>query len=71
VSGTDSIESLVLVTNGGEETVLDVSDKKSNINGNLQPPPGGGWCYYFIRVVQMDGEVAWSSPIWLDSPDSA
>jgi hypothetical protein len=71
VSGTDPIESLVLVTNGGEETALDASGKEVNINGNLPPPPGSGWCYYFIRVVQTDGEVAWSSPIWMDSPDSA
>ncbi|MCP4195917.1 MAG: CehA/McbA family metallohydrolase [Proteobacteria bacterium] len=71
VSGTNPIESLVLVTNGGEETALDAYGKEVNINGNLPPPPGGGWCYYFIRVVQTDGEVAWSSPIWMDSPDSA
>jgi hypothetical protein len=71
VSGTDPIESLVLVTNGGDEMALDASGKEVNIHGNLPPPPGGGWCYYYIRLVQTDGEVAWSSPIWMDSPDSA
>lgn len=71
VTGTKPIDSLVMVTNGGEEIRLDISGKNTNIKGNLPPPPGGGWCYYFVRMVQTDGEVAWSSPIWMDSPDSA
>ena len=26
---------------------------------------GGLTCYYYVRVIQTDGEIAWSSPIWL------
>jgi hypothetical protein len=26
------------------------------------PPGGGAW--YFLRVRQQDGQLAWSSPIW-------
>ena len=21
-------------------------------------------CYYYVRVTQVDGEMAWSSPVW-------
>jgi len=24
------------------------------------------FCFYYVRVVQSDGEVAWASPIWID-----
>ncbi len=25
-----------------------------------------GWVYYYVRVVQADGHIAWSSPVWVD-----
>ena len=71
VTGTQPIASLVLVTNGGAEIALAAEGKEVSINGSLPPPLEGDWCYYFVRVAQSDGEVAWSSPIWMDSPDSA
>lgn len=37
-----------------EKAVLDAKDKK---------PP---FVYYYIRVTQEDGHMAWSSPIWVD-----
>lgn len=24
--------------------------------------------YYYVRVIQIDGEMAWSSPVWVDTP---
>ncbi|MBN2498723.1 MAG: DUF3604 domain-containing protein [Deltaproteobacteria bacterium] len=33
-----------------------------------RPPVLPAW--YYVRVVQMDGEMAWSSPIWLGRPDT-
>ncbi|GAA5115445.1 hypothetical protein GCM10023339_22610 [Alloalcanivorax gelatiniphagus] len=27
---------------------------------------GGGTSFYYVRVFQVDGEMAWSSPIWVD-----
>lgn len=29
------------------------------------PVPPAGTAYYYLRVVQVDGEMAWSSPVWL------
>jgi hypothetical protein len=33
--------------------------------GNLREP----FAYYYLRVIQKDGHMAWSSPIWIDYPD--
>jgi hypothetical protein len=30
------------------------------------PPASGAW--YYLRVIQADGERAWSSPVWIDPP---
>jgi hypothetical protein len=71
VSSTDTIESLTLATNFGQEIKLDASGREADVRGSLQPPPVGGWCYHYVRVIQVDGEMAWSSPIWMDAPESA
>ena len=30
--------------------------------------PLSGFSYYYIRVTQKDGEIAWTSPVWLGAP---
>jgi hypothetical protein len=30
------------------------------------PQPQTGVHYYYIRILQQDGEIAWSSPMWID-----
>ncbi len=30
--------------------------------------PAGGPAFYYVRVFQTDGEMAWSSPVWVDLP---
>jgi len=30
------------------------------------PKPARGVHYYYVRVRQSDGELAWSSPMWVD-----
>jgi hypothetical protein len=71
VSATEKVKSITLVTNQGQETDLDASGSEIDIRGTVLPPTSDGWCYYYVRVVQEDGEVAWSSPIWLDAPGTA
>jgi len=29
----------------------------------------GGAAYYYVRVLQIDGEMAWSSPVWVNTPE--
>ena len=31
----------------------------------LDTDPLNGFSYYYVRVLQKDGEIAWSSPVWL------
>jgi hypothetical protein len=71
VAGTNAIESVVLVTNGGDEIELEVCGKNADVRGTIPPPPEDSFTYYFVRVCQQDGEIAWSSPIWLDPPAPA
>ena len=30
------------------------------------PKPAAGTHYYYIRVQQKDGELAWTSPMWIE-----
>jgi hypothetical protein len=71
IVGTAKIQSLSLVSNGGAEIELQTGGHEAEVHGVVPPPPKVGWCYYYVRVVQDDGHVAWSSPIWLDALESA
>jgi hypothetical protein len=64
--GTAPFVSASLVTNGGAEIPLDPADDRVDARLSLDPPVPGAWAYHFVRLVQQDGHVAWSSPIWLD-----
>ena len=63
--GTDRIKQFVIVKNEGilythhpnaEEYSLEFTDKDFEAGSN----------YYYVRVVQNDGQTAWSSPIWVE-----
>ncbi len=63
--GTDRIKQFVIVKNqqivytshpNQEEYVFEYTDRNFEAGSN----------YYYIRVVQNDGQVAWSSPIWVE-----
>jgi hypothetical protein len=41
-----------------------VKDQECNIIFVDNDPPDGS-CYYYVRVIQKDQEIAWSSPVWL------
>ena len=30
--------------------------------------PPAGFSFYYVRVMQKDGEIAWSSPVWFGTP---
>ena len=66
----DRIDYLEIIRNGesfyreeGRDFVQQVVIEDSN------PPPGTSW--YYARVVQKDGNMAWSSPVWvtIEKPD--
>lgn len=80
--GTAPIKKALLIRNGKEwkdlpvkkgivEFEVDDGDLLSSIcfAGKEEKPP---FSYYYLKVEQEDGHIAWSSPIWVDlSPRSA
>jgi len=72
VIGTAALRSVEVVRNGhvmGGVTGLGRTPV-SEVSFALQDPLVNGKtsAYYYVRVVQEDGEMAWSSPIWVDAP---
>jgi hypothetical protein len=64
VTGTDKIKEIVVVKdnkeykikhNGKKEVTVSWEDKKIT----------DGESYYYVRVLQENGELAWSSPVWV------
>ena len=73
-SGTSPIEEITIIRNGsevhrhaGSEITEDFewTDRDSYREVSLTDYEGKAFIYYYVRVVQADGEVAWSSPIWI------
>lgn len=80
VCGTSKIKEITFIRNGREfhkmnpsssihEFEFDDSEMLSNIvlESTEERPP---FAYYYVRVLQEDGHVAWSSPIWIDLTES-
>lgn len=76
VAGTTTLESVELIRNGeviqtftskgySLEFTYDDMDplEKVAIKGKDKKPP---FAYYYLRVTQEDGHLAWTSPIWVD-----
>lgn len=67
--GTGAIKQIDVIRNhafiyttrpGARQAGFDYVDRQS--------PPGESW--YYVRVMQEDGQLAWSSPIWIQKPAS-
>ncbi len=74
--GTSPLSEAVLIRNGEVFRTLPIQDDKAEFEIDdmehlstiaLEPkserPP---FVYYYLRVTQEDGHIAWSSPIWVD-----
>ena len=76
IAGTDEISEVTVFRNGEPlktftdlenyfEYEVDDIDKLQKVT--LSPPENSlPFTYYYIRVIQKDGHMAWSSPIWVD-----
>lgn len=80
VCGTTSIKEITIIRNGLEfhkitpsssihEFELDDPEPLSQI-ALESPDERLPFSYYYLRVIQEDGHVAWSSPIWIDFAES-
>ncbi len=79
VAGTSSLKEVALVRNGSviktfptknyfiDFTYDDMEHlSKVSLSGGEGKPP---FIFYYLRVTQSDGHLAWSSPIWVDDTD--
>lgn len=79
VAGTTNLKEVALVRNGAvvktfptkhyfiDFTYDDMEHlSKVVLPGGEDKPP---FVFYYLRVMQADGHLAWSSPIWVDYPE--
>ena len=59
-AGTDDIECITLVHKNGETVLLKDCGKEVNVKNEIPVEEG----YYYIRLIQKDRNIAWSSPIF-------
>ena len=75
VYGTAEVDRIEIVRNNvdvctfrgdAEDVTFEWTDQQELSRIALPRPLRGGalTCYYFVRVTQSDGEMAWSSPVW-------
>ena len=64
--GTAEIASLQVIRNGEVEAEVPGAGPMASIRFTVARPAPGDHVY--LRVVQTDGQRAWSSPIWVDPP---
>lgn len=74
--GTHPLSEVVLIRNGTvlrsfpiveEKCEFEFDDSEPLSQVALEPhPERPPFAYYYLRAVQKDGHLAWSSPIWVD-----
>ncbi len=64
-AGTAHLSSLTLLRNNEEIETLETCTQQAELeHRDEEPLEGATW--YYARVLQRDGAMAWSSPIWID-----
>jgi hypothetical protein len=81
VAGTAPLKEVVLLRNGvpfktfhSKDYFLDFTlDDMEHLSTVLLSSPDDRppFVFYYLRVVQQDGHIGWTSPIWVDAPDVA
>ncbi len=65
VHGTAPVATVDILRDG--EVVETLKPEKIEFRGTwTDPKPTAGVHYYYVRVQQADGELAWASPMWID-----
>ena len=76
VHGTEHIKSVEIVRNNKDvyvykqdspDVCFDWEDKEALVDINYPPSLycSGPFSFYYVRITQSDGEMAWTSPIWI------
>jgi len=79
VAGTTTIKEIALIRNGEviktfptKSYFIDFAHDDMEHLSKAVLPGGEGkahFVFYYLRVMQADGHIAWSSPIWVDYPE--
>jgi len=64
VAGTAPLESITIVRSNEDVHVVPGAGLDQELTWQDSAPEPGSW--YYVRVVQEDGHLAWASPIWFD-----
>jgi len=64
--GTAPIERVEIISNDGTVWQSEPQELDVEIADVALPEPSGAWAYYYLRLRQSDGHIAWLSPVWLD-----
>ncbi len=65
VVGTDQVTRVDIVRDNADWLTLTPGDDDVTIDATDDAPLGNG-SFYYLRVTQADGEMAWASPVWVD-----
>ncbi len=69
VIGTGTIKQIDVIRNHAFIYTTRPGTRQANFDYvDRQSPAGESW--YYVRVMQEDGQMAWSSPIWIQKPTS-
>jgi len=66
--GTAPIRLVELIRNNEVIHRWQDSDEFLSVEHRDKAPPPLPACYYYVRLTQEDGQMAWSSPVWLRRP---
>jgi hypothetical protein len=64
IVGTDRVKQVDLIRNN--KFIYTLAPEKTAVDFTyMDQAPEPGESYYYVRVIQDDGNLAWSSPIWI------
>jgi hypothetical protein len=66
VIGTAPLAKVTILKNSEPVVAFDGMKGAEFQTAWIDPKPTAGTHYYYVRVEQADGELAWSSPMWID-----
>ena len=67
VIGTGPIALIEIIRNNEVLLSRECSEAQASVTFRDVKPRGGS-TFYYARITQQDGEMAWSSPVWVDHP---
>lgn len=65
VRGESALRSAMVVSPDGERPLDGIDGALLDAAVTVGCPAHRAWTFYYLRVTQENGEIAWSSPIWI------